>query len=99
MVPKKYFFTLICLIVHFSTKYALGALTFSMLVHNIHFKETVSHIFVWGITLYFMPKKRVTFYYFLKIYLLNFTENEPGPLSNFGDTVPYTWKVSTVGLA
>ena len=56
MVCKKYLFTLLFLIVHISTNYALGGLKFSMHVTNIHVEGTVSQIFYLGLSFCFMSK-------------------------------------------
>ena len=53
---KKYLFTLLFLIVHISTNFALGGFKFAMHVTNIHVEGTVSQISYFGLSFCFMTK-------------------------------------------
>ena len=56
MVCKRYLITLLILVVHISTNFALGGLTFSMHVTNNHVEGTVSQICYLGLSFCFMSK-------------------------------------------
>ena len=80
LYTKNVFFDKYFSIVHISLNFVLTNLRFLVAMDDIYIEETVSQNFVLSLSFCFMSKNGQLFIYFVEYFLLDFIENEPGPI-------------------